>query len=207
MKTLLLILSIMGVQAMACEPKNILVIGQSNAANLSQLDLATKWGETDCPATIFTSVRGGTGISAFTPNWSTASLYGRTTKAIEAAGVQLDAIVFWQGENDAKNVETAVAWSGLATQTIQSYRLEYGKAKNIPVFIFALNDKHPLREEVTPYWNHIRNWQFSMERKGITVIDSSAYEFKPDNVHLTWAGYTKSASDLAVLLQQCEGGV
>lgn len=191
---------IMADEIKACEPKNILVIGQSNAGYLSQLDLAGTWGTVDCRANIFTSVRGGTGISAFMPSWSTASLYGRTSAAIENAGAKLDAIVFWQGEQDSKTAETAKEWPGLATQVLQSYRVEYGASKDIPIFMFALNSFHQPTEKFIQYWSFIRNRQFSMQRKGITVIDTSGYEFKGDLVHLTTAGYQQAADAVAKLL-------
>jgi len=201
MKKLLIIALLMMIgTAHACTSRNILLIGQSNAVYLSKLDLATLWGTQDCPATIFTSVRGGTGIAMFMPSWSTASLYGRTSAAIEYAGVKLDLIVFWQGEQDAKTAKDTIAWPGLATQVLQSYRTEYGETKDIPIFIFALNDKHKLREAVTPFWLHIRNRQISMQRKGITIIDTRGYEFKPDLVHLTDNGYMQAANDVARLI-------
>ena len=204
MKKLLLILAITAriTASEACTPKNILVIGQSNAVYLNDVDLSAAWGSVECPAKIYKSVRGGTDIASFMPSWSTAALYGKTSKAIENDGVTLDAIIFWQGENDTKKADTARDWAGLATQTIQSYRAEYGTSKDIPVFIFQLNDKHTSPEPLYKYWNFIRNRQASMARKNVTVIDTSIYKFKPDLVHLIDGEYENVAADMAKLINQ-----
>lgn len=206
MKKLLLILAITAriTASEACTPKNILVIGQSNAVYLNDVDLSAAWGSVECPAKIYKSVRGGTGITEFMPSWSTAALYGKTSKTIENDGVKLDAIVFWQGENDTKTAVTARDWAGLATETIQSYRAEYGASKDIPVFIFQLNDKHGTEktEPVYKYWNFIRNRQSSMARKNVTIIDTSIYKFRPDLVHLIDGEYENVAADLAKVINQ-----
>ena len=186
-------------QQAGCEPRKVLLIGQSNAVNMRQYaDLESTFGDFECPANVYQSIAGGKKADVFLPNWSSMSLYGQTTRKLDADQAKLDAIVFWQGEADAQKQEDATTWARKTTETLKAYVDDYGSNKSIPIVIFQLNSMRLSIKSDDKWWKTVRIAQQSMSVAGrITVIDTSRYKFNPDFVHMPPASYQIAAQDAA----------
>lgn len=182
-----------------CEPRKVLLIGQSNAVYLRQYaDLENTLGYFDCPAKIYLSIAGGKKADVFLPNWSSMSLYGQTARKLDKDQAKLDAIVFWQGEADTRTVQDAESWARKTTETLKAYVDDYGSSKQIPIVIFKLNSGRIELKNDYKCWKTVRIAQQSMAVSGrITVIDTSRYKFNPDFVHMPPLSYPLAAQDAA----------
>lgn len=175
--------------------KNYAVIGQSNAyymANTPVLKNTLSTPETR--VNIINCSHPGQKVKMFTASWLETTYFGNCLHQI--GNRKLDGIIFWQGESDTKLIFDANRWPIIARGILVSLRVETDSG-NIPIVMIALNNlSHPLG----PYWKDIRGYQISMVAPNLHKLDSSNYQFRPDNVHLL--NYDAIAIDAAKLLSE-----
>jgi len=194
MKKLLLLASVLlasSTQAQSCT-ENWLVVGQSNAGNIVKFGgLQGAVNAQGCTVRVFTSIKYGTPIEKF---MTSEYLYKNTVRYIKSKGAKIDSIIFWQGEANTYQRDSALSWSSNAAYLIGSYVAEVGASDNIPVTVFAINDID--HGEKRKYWRFIRQNQLAMQHGNITVVDSGKYQLKADNVHFEASAYVEMVGDL-----------
>lgn len=173
MKTLILIATLL-LSSMAYS-KTVVVMGQSNAWGIVQHGALN--------AEVIDCTHRGQNIKKFQLNFSRKSFFGQCLE--KAKGKKVDALVFWQGESDTVTTDRAIEWPYLASRLIRDIQTY---VPGLPVIMVALHDGYPAQEVFNRWgWAYVREQQ--MNFMGVTVIDSSTYEFEPTHLHLTNAGY------------------
>jgi hypothetical protein len=194
MKKLLLLASVLlasSTQAQSCV-ENWLVVGQSNAGNIVKFGgLQGAVTSQGCTVKVFTSIRYATPIERF---MTSEYLYTNTVRYIKSKKAKIDRIIFWQGEANTYEHNSALSWSSNAAYLIGSYVSKVGTSDNIPVTVFAINDID--HGNGRKYWRFIRQNQLAMRHGNITAIDSGKYQLKADNVHFEESAYVEMVGDL-----------
>lgn len=190
--------------ATKCESFNVLVTGQSNAAALSnKVNLSRVFGNTDCPAKIFTAALGGLPASEFIPSSKAGTMY---QSAITKIGKdKIDLIVISQGEQDLSSTQLSHSWLSKWADTIGSYRAQVGRNIDIPVVVIQLHDRTQLPVKGYPEWEHLRSYQpwLAKALPNVKIVDPTNYEWlnhpTAGHLHMTKKGYQDLAVDIAKL--------
>lgn len=178
--------------------KTILLIGQSNAVRMAKYGDVHEQAKAifpDCKIIFRGSLRSGTPIADFMPTYSGkfASLYAGTTSQLTT----IDAIIYWQGENDSIKLSTTKTWAANFKALIGLYRNGYGVTPTIPVVMFAIN-----AHNTKYHWQTMRRIQMSTFMPNLHVIDTTdRYQFREDNTHLVTEAYRNAVHDALTLTQ------
>lgn len=163
-----------------------LVIGQSNALGV------VRHGNINDD--IVDCTHSGKPLKTFMPSWDSNSYY---FKCIEKTkGKNITGIILWQGESDTYRYADAMAWTARARSLLLNLRGDLGR-RLTPIVIVTLNDlPHPNRA----YWDLLRSSQERIVAKNLSIVSSSGYQTKLDNVHYTDAGYVAISTKIMAVL-------
>lgn len=169
--------------------KTILVMGQSNATGLVKTQALD--GE------VINCTHRGQPIRKFQLNFTADSYFGQCLRKVQ--GKAVDALVFWQGESDTQSLAAAEQWGYMASRLINDIRTF---APGLPIIMIALHSGYCYCDNigtVQEAWYSVRRQQLGF--MGVTIVDSSDYEFKPDDVHLTTIGYIDISNKINELVR------
>lgn len=184
MKTLIFITALL-LSGMA-NAKTILVMGQSNAVGIVRSHALN--------TNVINCTKSGQPIAKFQLNFTRGSIFGNCMTKVHG---KIDAVVFWQGEADTRSMAAAEEWGYKASRLIRDIQSYAG---SIPIVMVALNKYGCADCKALPEaWQSVRSQQLGF--LGVTVIDSSDYEFKPDDVHLTPSGYADISLTIKEILK------
>ena len=165
----------------ACKPVHYLVIGQSNAAIMSQyVDLPTVFGDGQCKALVTVAAKGGKPASYFLFSADKKSPYQVLENTLKHRP-KIDKILLLQGESDAGVPELAYSWSAKWAALLQHYKEKYG-SKNIQLHLWVLRGD----DNVYPMWLRLREIQMVAfnDLMPVKLIDSTQFEHDYSKVHL-----------------------
>ncbi|MGB2930947.1 MAG: sialate O-acetylesterase [Methyloceanibacter sp.] len=103
------------------------------------------------------------------------------------------------GGSDTKYQDDALRWKERFTSFVADLRADLGNP-NLPVIMVVLGtpDQETLRKR--PYWQVVREQQWSVNIPGVIKIEADGYERKADGVHFTTRGQLAFGAALASLL-------
>lgn len=133
-------------------------------------------------------------IWQFTPNYSSASLYGGCIQKV--AGRVVKGVILMAGDNDTATEADVKAYAGTASNIIRSFRSDLGQP-NVKLVMTTLNYIQPGQWIVTTNWNNLRTWQISMSAPNMTKIALDGYFMLDTEKLLTPLGYQNLATAIA----------
>jgi hypothetical protein len=183
MKTLIILLLLISFNS---EARTVLIMGQSNAKGIIYSNSIQ--GEViDCAIS-------GMPIAAFHYSMVSTSIFGGCL--YKTIGKHVDAIVFWQGEQDTGTQELSDAWGSSASDVIRELHNYFGW--NTPLIMVVLHDGG-CPTCFNPGWQSVRDQQLNF-MTGFPKIDSGNYPFVQTGIgaqiHLTVSGYVGIANNI-----------
>ncbi|MGB6968539.1 MAG: sialate O-acetylesterase [Methyloceanibacter sp.] len=120
-------------------------------------------------------------------------------KAVSPADGTIRAAIFWQGGSDTKYQDDALRWKERFTSFVADLRADLGNP-NLPVIMVILGTPNQETLRKRPYWQVVREQQWSVNIPGVIKIEADGYERKADGVHFTTRGQLAFGAALASLL-------
>jgi hypothetical protein len=133
--------------------------------------------------------KGGSSIKEWQRDQSRSSLYGsclyRQTLAEQQGKIR--ALVFWQGGQDGKDKAAAEKWGKNFKKMVEAWRTDIGDP-DLPVIMLVLKPGTQQTLSRYPYRDIVRAQQLSVKMQNLTKIETIAYDYSRDGIHLTTAG-------------------
>ncbi len=142
------------------------------------------------PILLVPCAKGGSSMAQWAPGGGRDTLYGSCLARARAVGGKPKGILWYQGETDAGQADSAQAWRASFETLVARFRADLG-GKRLPIVIVQLAD--PPSPEVSspktyPSWAAIQAAQAGAMPKCVAMVSARGLPLKSDTLHLTTAG-------------------
>ncbi|MAW80537.1 MAG: hypothetical protein CMI63_09880 [Parvularcula sp.] len=116
---------------------------------------------------------------------TTEGLYERCLGNVEAARQfgEVRALLFYQGERDARDDIRARSWGKLFRTVIGAFRADLDNSA-LPVFVVPLPELGASLNDRYPFWSDVQKMQAEISGSALSVVDSSNLKTGDDGLHL-----------------------
>lgn len=139
--------------------------------------------------------RGNTFLSEWQKG-SSAVYYGNLITKAKFDGI--DALLFWQGENEglAANTVEALKWKDQFTQFVSDVRSDLGKP-NLPIVFVQIGKRYHHGDA----WDVVKEQQAMVSIPNVRMVKADEFESLPDKLHFSQEAYNGIGARLANALK------
>ncbi|NQE60989.1 sialate O-acetylesterase [Caulobacter sp. RHG1] len=141
------------------------------------------------PILLVPCAKGGSSMAQWTPGGGRDTLYGSCLARARAVGGKPKGILWYQGETDAGQADSAQAWRAAFETLVARFRADLG-AKLLPIVIVQLADPPSpaiSAPKTYPGWAAIQAVQAGPLPTCVAMVSAQGLPKKPDDLHLTTA--------------------
>ncbi len=114
------------------------------------------------------------------------TLYGSCLACAKEAGARIAGLLWYQGESDARSIETAESWRAKFEQLLQRFRTDLNDPR-LPV-AFVQRADQPQRDAADyPGWARVQQAQATLAVSRARMVSAKGLVLKPDQLHLSTA--------------------
>jgi hypothetical protein len=163
---------------------------------------ADKWADLNPSVRIGVVPLAATGrrLRAFMPSKRQNSMFVASEQRLSIARRHgtIQAILFSQGESDARDWDDASQWANRFKNLIERWRQLYGA--NLPIVIGKIG-WNPHREDL-PHWDTVSEQQeiAAATIPNVVLVKSDGFEKRPDRIHFTERAYLAKGESMALAL-------
>ncbi|WP_184722029.1 sialate O-acetylesterase [Caulobacter sp.] len=156
------------------------------------------------PILLVPCAKGGSSMAQWRPGGGRDTLYGSCLARARAVGGKPRGVLWYQGETDAGQADSAQAWRASFETLVTHFRADLG-AKRLPIVIVQLADAPSpaiSAPKTYPGWAAIQAVQAGPLPACVAMVSAKGLPKKPDDLHLTTAAQRDLGPRLAQAMDQ-----